>query len=236
MPTELQYDTAIIRLECHPRILARRLFHGPADRIRLMEVSCVIKVGGSLLDLPDLPARLGNFLGDFSRPRPVLLCGGGPTVELVRTWDQLYDLGEEPSHWIALQALALNALLLERILPSLQRVESPKAFPGVWKGRKVPLYDAYRFIRDWDERSQDPLPRRWRVTSDSIAARMAAHFGAEEVVLLKSVTAPEGMTIVEAAQNGIVDPHFPVAVEGVPRVVVVNLREEEPRETLLTAR
>ena len=201
-----------------------------------MEPSCVIKVGGSLLDLPDLPARLTNFLSDFSRPRPLLVCGGGPTVDLIRNWDRLFKMGEEASHWIALQALTTNALFLERILPSVEYVQTPKAFQALWKRRKAPLYDTYRFIRDVDERSNDPLPRRWRVTSDSIAARMAVCFGASEVVLLKSVTFPEGTTIEAAARNGIVDPHFPVATQGVPRVVVVNLREDEPRETLLAAR
>ncbi|MCH7892075.1 MAG: hypothetical protein IH921_11295, partial [Gemmatimonadetes bacterium] len=53
-----------------------------------------IGVGGSLLDLPDLAARLTNFLADFSRPRPVMVCGGGPTVELIRRWDREFDLGE----------------------------------------------------------------------------------------------------------------------------------------------
>ncbi len=198
-----------------------------------MTVSCVIKLGGSLLNLPDLPARLGNFLADFSRPRPVLLCGGGETVELIRRWDRAYNLGEEASHWIALQALTINALVLERAVPQLEHVESASAFPAAWAKGKVPLYDAYRFIRDVDEASPDPLPRRWRVTSDSIAARVATTLGAGEVILLKSVTPPDGLTTDEAARQGIVDPHFPIAARDVPRVVMVSLREDEPREVVL---
>src|SRR5262249_29874251 len=83
------------------------------------------------------------------------------------------------------------------------------------------------------ERSSEPLPRRWRVTSDSIAARMATLLGAPEVVLLKSITIPEGMSIVEAAHQGIVDLHFPVAARELQHLVGVNLREAEQREVSL---
>ena len=198
-----------------------------------MQASSVIKLGGSLLDLPDLQPRLKNFLADLSRPHPVFTCGGGSTVELIRRWDRAFDLGEEASHWIAVRALTINSLVLERALPVLERAESSSAFASIWARGKVPLYDAYCFLRDADEASRDPLPRRWRVTSDSIAARMAAVLGAPEVILLKSVTPPEGITIEAAARAGIVDPHFPVASRDLDRVVLVNLREEEPREIVV---
>jgi aspartokinase-like uncharacterized kinase len=198
-----------------------------------VDVSSVIKLGGSLLDLAELPGRLANLLADFARPRPVLLCGGGPTVDLIRAWDRLYAIGEEEAHWIAVRALTLNALVLERAVPRLERVESPRDFRRVWRAERTPLYDAYRFLKDLDEPSADPLPRRWRVTSDSIAARMAALLGAPELVLLKSITVPAGTTIEAAVKEGSVDAHFAVAARGLPRVVAVNLRDPEAPETVL---
>jgi aspartokinase-like uncharacterized kinase len=200
-----------------------------------MKPSCVVKVGGSLLDLPDLPARLENFLADFSRPCPVVLVGGGDVVEQIRKWDRAYALGEEASHWIALQALTITAMVLERAAPILERVESRHDLPRVWGRKKVPLYDAHRFIRDVDGHSREPLPRRWRVTSDSIAARMASELGAPEVILLKSVSLEDGLSMEEAARRGFVDPHFPAAAQGLARVVVVNFREEPLREQALSA-
>jgi aspartokinase-like uncharacterized kinase len=198
-----------------------------------VDVSSVIKVGGSLLDLPELPARLANFLADFTRPRAVVACGGGPTVDLVRAWDRLHAIGEEESHWIAVRALTLNALLLERAVPRLRCVESPREFRRVWREERTPLYDAYRFLMDLDAPSPAPLPRRWRVTSDSIAARMAVLLGAPEVVLLKSLTVPAGTTVEKAVEEGIVDPHFAVASRGLDRIVTVNLRDPEAPETAL---
>lgn len=198
-----------------------------------MNPSCVIKIGGSLLDLPDLPARLASFLADFSRPYPIALCGGGPTVELIRHWDRVFALGEEASHWIALRALTINALVAERLAPELAYVKSPAEFAAVWQARKVPIYDPYAFIREVDDKGEDPLPRRWRVTSDSIAARMAMRFEAPELILLKSVALEPAVTMAEAARRGFVDPHFPVAARDVPRVVALNLRDDEPVETVL---
>jgi aspartokinase-like uncharacterized kinase len=198
-----------------------------------VDVSSVIKLGGSLLDLPELPGRLANFLADFARPRPIVVCGGGPTVDLIRAWDRLYAIGEEESHWIAVQALTLNALVLERVVPRLEHVQSPRDFRRVWNAEKTPLYDAYRFLKDLDEPSPDPLPRRWRVTSDSIAARMATLLGASELVLLKSIALPGGTTIESAVEEGVVDPHFAVAAMALPRVVTVDFRDPNVPETVL---
>ena len=89
-----------------------------------MEASCVIKIGGSLLGLPDLAQRVANFLADFSRPRPVLTCGGGPTVDLIRRWDRLHGIGEEASHWISVKALGINAHVLAGALPGLELTDT----------------------------------------------------------------------------------------------------------------
>ena len=200
-----------------------------------MNVSAVIKIGGSLLDLPDLADRLQGFLGDFSRPYPIAVCGGGRIVDVCRDWDRQHQLGEEPSHWLALEALSVTASFLERVVPLFSHVRSPTEFAPLWRRRRVPLYDAHAFIRDIDETSESPLPRRWRVTTDSIAARMAQHFEAAEVILLKSTSIPEEATLEDAARDGFVDPHFPSAARDVERVVTVNLRQPEPYERVFAA-
>ncbi|HLU49309.1 MAG TPA: uridylate kinase [Planctomycetota bacterium] len=196
--------------------------------------SSVIKVGGSLLGYEELPTRLKGFLADFTRPRPILVCGGGDAVELIREWDRLYTLGEEASHWISLRLLSATAQVLAAMLPEkLEVVESPAACVASWERGLVPVYDPYRFIVDIDERSPDPLPRRWRVTTDTIAARIAERFGASELVLLKSSSRPETLTMAEAADEGFVDGHFPFAARNLERVVALNLRRPEDPETVL---
>ena len=197
--------------------------------------TAVFKLGGSLLGLPDLAARLANLLGDFSRPRPLVVCGGGQAVEALRRWDRVHNLGEETCHWLALRTLSVTARVLERILPEGSVVDTPSDLESVWSAGRVPIYDVYHFIVDIDEESLSPLPRRWRVTSDSIAARVADHLRAPELVLLKSVTIPERMSMTQAANEGFVDAHFPTAAKDLERVVAVNLCTDDTGESLLYA-
>ncbi len=203
------------------------------EKARRLQASCVIKLGGSLLDLPDLAVRLQNFLANFSRPRPVVVCGGGPTVDLIRKWDRLFDLGEEASHWISVRALTINSQVLERVLTNLKYTEALDDFEAIWSAGAVPVYDPYTFLREIDKHTADPLPRRWRVTSDSIACRLAVYLEAPEVILLKSSTVPANTTYEDAARGDFVDPHFPTVAVGVGRVVSVNFRDDAAEEILL---
>src|SRR5207248_9110984 len=63
-----------------------------------MNETLVVKVGGSLYDLPDLADRLRRWLSALAAPRVLLVPGGGPTADVIRTFDQRHRLGEEASH------------------------------------------------------------------------------------------------------------------------------------------
>jgi aspartokinase-like uncharacterized kinase len=89
----------------------------------------------------------------------------------------------------------------------------------------VRVLDCFGFARE-DESRPGALPHSWNVTSDSIAARAAVVYGAERLVLLKSVDVPQGTPWAEAAKRGAVDAHFPqvVAKARFP-IEVVNFRK-----------
>ncbi|NUQ61799.1 MAG: hypothetical protein HUU20_04880 [Pirellulales bacterium] len=73
------------------------------------------------------------------------------------------------------------------------------------------------------------LPHTWDVTSDSIAAALAAALSARELVLLKSCARPEPWSSLrEAAEAGYVDRFLPVAAAGLDRVRFVDLRKNSP--------
>ena len=182
----------------------------------------IIKLGGSLLGLPDLRSRLTNFIGDFSRSCSILICGGGGMVDQVRKWDNIYNLGEASSHWLALRTLSITARVVEKTVPGLELADSVESIEPLWKAGKLPVFAPYQ-----------SLPRRWRVTSDSIAARMARVFRARELILLKSTTFPERMSMTEAAELGMVDEYFPTAARDLQRVVAVNLRADNLEESIL---
>ena len=176
----------------------------------------VVKVGGSLYDLPDLRNRLLRYLATLDAARIVLVPGGGVTADAIRTLDRAHRLGEEASHWLAIGALSLNARFLGRLL------DWP-LFPAADASRCV--LDALPFFQT-DEAREHHLPHTWDVTSDSLAVRAAVVLEARELILLKSV-GWNGTDWNAAASAGIMDRYFPTAMSRVPalKVRVINLRE-----------
>lgn len=182
----------------------------------------VVKVGGSVFDLPDLGPRLHRWLAHLGTFEVLLLPGGGATADVVRDLDRCHGLGEERSHWLALRALTLNAEFLAALLPGAVVVRVLDEARGAWQQGHVPILDAHAFACA-DEAAPDHLPHAWAVTSDAVAARVAQRLGAARLVLLKSTALPPGCDWPEASRLGIVDAHFPGLVTGLA-VTLVNLR------------
>jgi 5-(aminomethyl)-3-furanmethanol phosphate kinase len=187
----------------------------------------VVKVGGSLYELPDLGPRLRRWLAEqCSTDRVVVVPGGGGTSDAIRHLDRRHGLGEETSHWLALRALSLNAHFLAALLPSACVVGNIEALPAVWKKKQLTVLDVHEFARD-DEERPNRLPHSWAVTSDALAARVAVVLRARQLVLLKSTTIPPEMDWTTAGRMGLVDEHFAEVLHEAPaelRVRAVNLR------------
>jgi len=188
----------------------------------------VVKVGGSLFDLPDLGRRLSNWLERTASADVLLIPGGGVTANAIRSLDAWQQLGEDRAHWLALRSLSLSAHFLAAVLPSARVIDSVEEAKSAERAGPVPILDAYRFIHT-DEGREGSLPRRWDVTSDSVAARAAIVAGAGRLVLLKSVAIPAGMDWSEAGRQGFVDSYFATVLEKSQlEVAAVNLREWTP--------
>jgi len=182
-----------------------------------MSSPIVAKVGGSLFDLSELRDRLRVWLSGL-RGRPVLLVpGGGPVAEAIRRFHQTHRLDEGTAHWLALRVLTVNAHFLAALL-DVRLVAAPGSLV-----EQLGIIDAHAFCQ-LDEGQTGALEHSWRVTSDSIAARVAGVAGGD-LVLLKSTDLPEGLTWNEASRAGLVDEAFATAVSN-NRVHVswVNLR------------
>lgn len=175
----------------------------------------VVKVGGSLFDLPDLGPRLRIWLKRLPDAEVLLVPGGGPTADVVRAFDRLQALGEEAAHWLALRALTLNAHFLQALLPEATVVPQPHD-----RGL-LSILDPYPFVCA-DEGQAGCLPHCWAVTSDAVAARAAVVARARQLVLLKSVTVPDGMAWDEAGRRGLVDGWFARVLEQAPNSLAVS--------------
>lgn len=188
----------------------------------------VAKLGGSLLAWSDLRETLGRWLAEQGGRRVVLIAGGGFAADGIRLLDQVHQLGEEAAHRLALRALDLTAHALAAIVPGLGLVvvDELAALSGAWATGRVPVV-APRRVLDADDGRPGALEHSWRVTSDAIAARLAARLGAD-LILLKSAPLPLGCDRAGAAAAGLVDPAFPKAARAVHRVDYLNLRDPAP--------
>lgn len=182
----------------------------------------VFKLGGSLLDLPDLVPQLRGVLSQRPDSRPLLIVGGGAAADVVRRWDAIHGISNEAAHWLAIRAMALNERLLASVLAESVVVSSRVDAEAVWSGDKLPILCCFEFLRAEETGFPDKerLPRRWNATSDSIAAWVARRWPAQELLLVKSCDAASG--------DDPVDPLFATAATGLPHVGWVNLRQESP--------
>lgn len=184
----------------------------------------VYKLGGSLLDWSGLPGALDWLRRRRPEAAALLVVGGGETANVVRRWDEIFELGEERAHWLALESLALNEQLLQTLWPALRPVRSLSQVVSAANEGVPGIVCASCFVR-WGEKTGAPeLPHNWRVTTDSIAAWVADVVAADEFVLLKSTELPPETTLQNASEAGLVDGYFSQAVVRVPRVTWVNLR------------
>ena len=186
----------------------------------------VVKVGGSLLDWPQLPAALDAWLTNQSPALNILLSGCGSFGDLIRHADRNFSLGEETSHWLCIELLATTARLLSAIIPAAEHLEELEQLnQRIAAGQSANLiFDPREFLRHHEPTLPGSvLPHSWSVTTDSIAARLAKILNADELVLLKSTGAPQH-SLANLAATGHIDAHFPTAATGLKAVRIVNLR------------
>ena len=164
--------------------------------------AAVVKVGGSLYADPGLGPRLRAFLL-AAGPGCRLVPGGGRFADAVRDLDRVHGLGEAAAHRVALESLRAPAAVLAHLVGDLAAV-----------------VDVPAALADLEPRV-GPVPASWHVTTDSLAAYVAADRGLP-LVLLKSVAVPPGTRWADAAAAGWVDAHFP-AVVGRFRLAVTAL-------------
>jgi 5-(aminomethyl)-3-furanmethanol phosphate kinase len=141
----------------------------------------VVKIGGSLLTLDLALSRAIGALELIARTRALLIVpGGGPFADIVRTMDDRYSLGDDAAHWMAILAMEQYAELLATRISDAALVHDASGMRLAHERGQIPVLAPYRWLRD-----ADPLPHSWDVTSDSIAAWIANAVGASRLILIK---------------------------------------------------
>lgn len=139
----------------------------------------VVKIGGGLLragGLGGLRAACEDA-AERAQSQPVLVVpGGGPFADAVRTVDRDVELGDRLAHRLALAAMDQLGMALQWLLPEADPIGHLRAPAALGL-----LLAASAFA------GRSDVPETWAVTSDSLAVLAAGAIGAEEAVLLKPV-------------------------------------------------
>lgn len=190
------------------------------------------KIGGSLLDVPELFTRLKEVIRSRPMEKPLLVWGGGAAADLVREWDEKFDLSDEEAHLLAIRAMDMNAELAETKMSETAWAMNREDLNQIWEVRGVPLLDVETYLEQHEPYSELILPHTWECTSDSIAAWCAINLGFQELRFCKSVPAPEFGTIGKEESEAL----DPIVKEYLPRIPIVswcNLRESTEVVTVL---
>jgi 5-(aminomethyl)-3-furanmethanol phosphate kinase len=171
----------------------------------------VVKLGGSLYDnVPDIVPILRSSV------RPLLIVpGGGAFANAVRQ----AGLDDETAHWEAIVAMdQYGRYVASYGLPFTDHLSVPNRTIIFFPGRSL--------------REQDPLPHSWDVTSDTIAAWVAAKLRLD-LLLLKSVDGIRKGVFLEKHVNApretdVVDPFFiPYVLENQVDTFIINASRPE---------
>ena len=182
--------------------------------------SRVVKVGGSLLTWDNLATRLDQWLSEQQTATTILMAGGGPWVELLRHASRRYALDEPSAHWMCVQAMSVTASVLAKVCDCrIVRTYAELQLEAKSSARIV--FDVQAWLRSHS--SAQDLPKTWDVTSDSIAARLAASLSVSELVLLKS-SEPMIGNLQSLADRQYVDRYFPKAAANIPKIRYECLR------------
>jgi len=211
----------------------------------------ILKLGGSLLTLPNVAERLIQLIDKHRIEKPMVIVGGGATADIVRHWDQLFELDADLAHDLALRAMSLNARMLAALDPRFHMLDASVALDGLTDSEapSIVIIQPHAMLEKLEQagRVDDLVERSWHVTSDSIAAWIACQMQVERLILLKSTGLPvASMSPDRQHRSGsehraglinqlmagcLVDSEFAKHSVRLPHLSWCNLREDVDKQT-----
>ncbi len=206
----------------------------------------VVKLGGSLFELSDLRQRFHTWLSAQPPAVNLVIAGGGELVEAVRRIDGVHSLNAALAHWMCVDLMGISAKMVSEILQVQTLIAEPTEFAKFLELHRsnvklaasgVAILHPTAYYARQSAVATDTLPESWSCTSDSIAAWLANHIKATELVLLKSTACDTAPWIIgasslvtpeqlqELSQRGVVDDDFPHFARNLTTIRLVNLRD-----------
>lgn len=162
----------------------------------------VVKLGGSLAKAQTVQGCLAALAR--GKGRAIVVPGGGAFADAVREQQERLRFSDRAAHRMAILAMEQYAVALADVCPALTACNSEREICAALAGGAIPVWlPAAMALADLD------IPESWEMTSDSLAAWLAAKIGAARLVLVKSTTAPRPLDPTALAAQGLVDRLFP---------------------------
>jgi aspartokinase-like uncharacterized kinase len=169
----------------------------------------VIKLGGSLAMAAELRPWLA-VIADTPGPPRVVVPGGGPFADAVRSAQERWRFDDRIAHRMALLAMHQYGLMLTGLEPKLRARESIDAIQAECSAGHVPVWLPYAMVAE-----REDVEATWEMTSDSLALWLASALGAERLILVKSAALPrEPGKIGPLVGKEILDRAFPRYARG----------------------
>jgi aspartokinase-like uncharacterized kinase len=140
----------------------------------------VVKIGGSLAD----NTRLIEWLKILSSSKQaiVLVPGGGPFADQVRSIQSHWQFSDTTAHHMAILAMQQYGLMLAGLNPQFKCAISAQE---VKKNLSAGLLSII-WMPSIDELQEDGVAASWDVSSDSLAVWLCSKLDAERLILIKS--------------------------------------------------
>lgn len=163
----------------------------------------VVKLGGSLLGTPELKQWL-TLLAKESDGRIVIVPGGGVFADTIRDRQTFGQYDDAAAHFMALLAMEQYGHVLQSLQPNLVTASTElEIAERSWQHRAIVWMPSRMVLADED------IPQSWDVTSDSLAAWLAAKIGADRLVLVKyEAVSEQPLPVSRLQEEGMLDAAF----------------------------
>jgi len=163
----------------------------------------VVKLGGSLLGMPELKQWLDVF-AEHGDGKVVIVPGGGIFADAVRESQLLTDISDPIAHTMAVMAMDQYGVMMTGLNAQLVTASSElEIAERGWQHRAIVWLPSNMVCAD------EAIPTNWQVTSDSLAAWLAAKLNAEHLILVKQNRPHAAQISVDRLiKDGMLDEHF----------------------------
>lgn len=151
-------------------------------------------------------------------PNLTIVPGGGPFADRVRETQAALGFDDSTAHRMAVLAMEQYGRMLAGLCQELVPVSSKVSMLRTARDGNIPVWMPSRMVFECDD-----IPGLWEVTSDSLAAWLAGHLGAECLILVKSVDfAPDesvpdenpAVSLSGLQERGVIDRAFGTLAKG----------------------